>query len=97
MPVYLVSYDLRRERSMEDYIRVYDALRSAGTFCWPLYSVWIIETSLTPSGVIGALVNSGTVDDDDGLIVAELTLRADWRRVRSQETADWLAANMIRA
>ena len=97
MAIYLVSYDLRKERSAEDYIRLYDALRSTGVFCWPLQSVWIIETSSSPSGIIAALLSSGAVDDNDGLLVVEMTGRANWRRVRSQEVADWLSASLQRA
>lgn len=97
MAVYLVSYDLRKERSMADYIRVYDTLRTAGTFCWALHSVWIIETPLAPSGVIDVLVKSGAVDDDDGLLVVEMTGRADWRRVRAPEIAEWLVSNLQRS
>lgn len=94
MGVYLVSYDLRKERSAEDYARIHGILRTAGTFCWALHSVWIIETPLQPSGVIEVLVKSGAVDDNDGLLVVEMTGRASWRRVASPEIAQWLEANL---
>lgn len=96
MAMYLVSYDLRQERSFEDYVRVYDKLRTAVTFCWPLHSVWIIETTYSPKEIIDILVSTGTVDDNDGLIVCELTGVADWRRVKNKQVADWLNQKLVR-
>ena len=73
----------------EDYRRLHDALRTAADFCWPLESFWIIETPRTPSQVIQFLLNQGVLDDNDGMVVLEITgtgaFRARitiWRTIR---------------
>ena len=96
MALYVVSYDLRREVSEEDYRRVHDALRTAVDYCWPLESFWIIETPLTPGAVIQVLLNVRALDEDDGIVVLEITGRGNFRRVVNKQTADWLNSRIIR-
>jgi len=90
MTLYLVSYDLRKERTSADYQLVYDRLRAFATFCWPLESVWIIQSTATAGQILDYLIKSPGIDDSDGIIVMGLTGNADWRRVKSTATADWL-------
>ncbi len=97
MPWYAVSYDLRKEYSPEAWERVGTALRTAFDWCTPLYSFWVIETGLTPSGVISALLNVGAIDDDDGIVVLEITGKGDFRRVKDQSCADWLNSHITRS
>lgn len=96
MSWYVVSYDLRREVSAEDYRRLYRILAGAVDFCWPLDSVWIIETPRKPSEVISVLMNAGILDDDDGIIVLEITGIGDFRRVKDAATAQWLNDHITR-
>lgn len=96
MAWYVVSYDLRRELTSTDWYRLYTTLKGAVDFCWPLQSMWIIETPLPPSGVIGVLMQQGVIDDNDGIIVLEITGVGDFRRVKSKETADWLNAKLTK-
>ena len=91
MAWYVVSYDLRREVSSEDYERMHEALKTASDFCWPLESFWIIDTPLVPSQVIEVLMARQILDDNDGVVVLEITGVGAFRRVASQATADWLA------
>lgn len=96
MAYYVVSYDLRREVSSDDYDRMYETLKTAGDYCWPLESFWIIETTRPPSEVIAVLISRGVLDDDDGVVVLEITGVGDFRRVKNDVTAKWLNARIIR-
>ncbi|MBO6864071.1 MAG: hypothetical protein JJ878_15645 [Alphaproteobacteria bacterium] len=96
MAWYVVSYDLRREISSEDYRALYDTLSGAVDFCWPLESVWIVETPRKPSEVIDILVRAGILDDNDGIIVLEITGYGDFRRVKDAQTAEWLNSHITR-
>ena len=94
MAYYVVSYDLRREIAPDDYTRMHEALETASDFCWPLESFWIIETARPPSEVIQVLLDRGVLDDNDGIVVLEITGVGAFRRVVNQATADWLQARL---
>lgn len=96
MPYYVVSYDLRREVTADDYERMYEALKTAGDYCWPLESFWIIETTRPPSEVIQVLIARAVLDDNDGVVVLEITGIGDYRRVKNRLTADWLDARITK-
>tara|TARA_R100001129_G_C5174196_1_gene205736 strand:+ start:32 stop:334 length:303 start_codon:yes stop_codon:yes gene_type:complete len=99
MAWYVVSYDLRKDGRLaeqDDYSRVHAALRSGMDFCWPLLSFWIIQTPLSPSGVIDALLDVGAIDDNDGIVVLEITGVGNFRRLDSQEAIDWLNTRLTR-
>ena len=96
MSWYVVSYDLRRELGPAGYLRLFDALRTAVDFCKPLQSVWIIETPLAPSAVINILLSAGVLDDNDGIVVLELTGVGNYRRVINHEVADWLDSHLTK-
>ncbi|MDB5529402.1 MAG: hypothetical protein JWR51_2505 [Devosia sp.] len=85
MAWYTVSYD-----------RLFDALRSAVEFCKPLQSIWIIDTPLLPSQVIAVLLDVGVLDDNDGIIVLEITGVGNYRRVINQTVADWLDGHLTK-
>ncbi len=96
MTWYAVSYDLRKEYKSEAWERVGNALRTATDWCTPLYSFWIVETGLTPSAIISTLLNSGTIDDNDGIVVLEITGNGNYRRVADEAAADWLDGHITR-
>lgn len=96
MAWYVVSYDLRTNTEREDYERIHDALRSGMDYCWALLSFWIIETPLSPRGVINALLDAKAIDDNDGIVVLEITLTGDFRRLEHQECIEWLRARLLR-
>ncbi len=89
MPWYVVSYDLRGNESEEAYKRIGDALSSASDWCKPLFSHWIIESPFTASQVLERLFRAGAIDDDDGLVVLETTMRGQFRRIQSP-ALEWL-------
>jgi len=93
---FVVTYDLRQEITATDYNRLYKVLAGAVEFCWPLESVWIIETPRKPSEVISILKDSSILDDNDGIIVLEITGVGDFERVRNTETANWLREHITR-
>lgn len=94
MPWYVVSYDLRGNESEEAYERVGKALRSAVDWCKPLFSHWIVETPLGGTEIINRLVALGAIDDDDGIIVLETTMRGQYRRIPDVAVA-WLRQRVI--
>jgi hypothetical protein len=91
MALYLVTYDLRKERTVADYRLIYERLAAFVTYCWPLQSVWIVQSEATAGQILDYLIASPGFDDNDGLIVLGLTGNADWRRVKSATTAQWLS------
>jgi hypothetical protein len=78
---YVVSYDLRGNESEEAYERIGKALETATDWCKPLLSHWIVETPLTPTQIIERLLSVGAIDDDDGMVVLETTMRGQYRRI----------------
>lgn len=86
---YVVSYDLRGNESQEAYQRIGEALMSATDWCKPLLSHWIVETPLTPTQIIEILFRVGAIDDDDGIVVLETTMRGQFRRIQSP-AVEWL-------
>ena len=94
MAWYAVSYDLRKEFSSEAWARIGDALRTAYDWCTPLYSFWIVQSGLPPSAIINGLLNSGAIDDNDGIIVLEITGKGNYRRVTDQVAANWLNSHL---
>jgi len=86
---YVVSYDLRGNESREAYERIGAALSSAADWCKPLFSHWIIQTTLTPTQILDILFRAGAIDDDDGLVVLETTMRGQFRRIESP-ALEWL-------
>lgn len=96
MAYYVVSYDLREAETRADYERIHTALRSSSAYCWALLSFWIIETDLSPRGVIQKLLEIGAIDDDDGIAVLEITGVGDFRRLEHQTAIDWLNQVLVR-
>lgn len=96
MAWYVVSYDLRTNTEREDYERIHAALRTATDYCWPLLSFWIVETPLSPRGVINALLDAGAIDDNDGIVVLEITLSGDFRRLEQQQAIEWMRSHIVR-
>jgi len=87
MGYYLVTYDLRKERDSSDYEKLYSKLRSFGDWAWPLESVWVVSAS-SANAVLKKLMPA--LDDNDGIIVSEMTNELCKRRL-DKGTADWFA------
>lgn len=94
MPWYVVSYDLRGNESQEAYERIGAALQSATDWCKPLFSHWIVHTTLGATEIMNRLFSSGAIDDDDGVVVLETTMRGQYRRIGSP-AVEWLRERVI--
>lgn len=70
MTYHMVTYDLRKEMTSEGYKKLYETLQSFDDWAWVLESVWIIAGS-SSSSVYNKI--APCLDENDGLIVAELT------------------------
>lgn len=91
---YVVSYDLRGNESEEAYERIGRALETAMDWCKPLLSHWIVESPLTPTQIIERLLSVGAIDDDDGIVILETTMRGQYRRI-GQRAIPWLRQRII--
>lgn len=88
MSVYQINYDLRKQR---DYSSLIERIKSYGTWCHPLESVWIIVTDQTAVQVRDNL--RAVMDADDGLLVTRLQGEAAWYGL-SNEISQWLKDNL---
>ena len=86
MATYLIAYDLRNESGSQDYQPLYDALDARG--CVRTQdSLWICSSSKSAKSVFNEL--SKFVDEDDLLLVAEMTINYFYRRAL-KGTGDFL-------
>lgn len=93
---YVVSYDLHGDLSVDAYERIHAALRTAMDYCSPLMSFWIIQTPLSPRQVIQRLLDLSAIDDDDGIVVLEITGIGDFRRLEHVGPVNWLRSHLSR-
>ena len=85
MPLYVISYDLRKARNYEPLLKI---LRDWGC-ARVLESLWLGELR-GPAGTILELLKA-KVDADDGLVVLELRPNFDWAYKKIQAVgANWI-------
>lgn len=87
MACYLISYDLRKAK---DYERLYDAIKSYGTWAHVLESSWAVETDKTATNLRDHLAEF--IDSDDGLFVVKSAGEAAWRNVLCKN--EWLKEHL---
>jgi CRISPR/Cas system-associated endoribonuclease Cas2 len=89
MPLYMISYDLRKQRNYEPLLK---QLRDWGC-ARILESVWLGDLR-GPSETIRDL-QMALIDSDDGLAVLPLAQSTDWATFKVQPAAaDWLRAHI---
>lgn len=88
MSVYQINYDLRKQK---DYSSLIERIKSYGTWCHPLESVWIIVTNQTAAQVRDYLAT--VMDNDDGILVTRLQGEAAWYGL-SNEVSQWIQSNL---
>ncbi len=88
MKTYLISYDLKIPG--RDYQRLYDAIKSYGTWAKINNSTWIVKTNDSAKDIRDYLVKH--IDYNDSLFVINITREAAWRNVRA--SAEWLKKNL---
>lgn len=83
-----ISYDLiGTDESSEDYDRLIAKIKSLGPAMRVEYSLWVVETDVTPTEVRDALADY--VDADDKLIVMKRIGNSAWRGL-PKDVGDWL-------
>jgi hypothetical protein len=88
MPMYLISYDLRKVRNYEPLWKVLRDWKSVRL----LESLWLTEL-LGPAPTIRDLLQP-YIDGDDGIAVLELMPNFDWATLRCQPAGtNWLKAH----
>ena len=88
MKTILVSYDLRGHEDSSEYARLIKEIKAYGDVIRPLYSLWLLRTDWTAEQVRNDLQRF--VDDDDRLLVWDVTGRAAaWKRL-SDEHSTWI-------
>lgn len=88
MSVYQINYDLRKQKN---YSSLIERIKSYGTWCHPLESVWIIVTNQTAAQVRDYLAT--VMDNDDGILVTRLQGEAAWYGL-SNEVSQWIQSNL---
>ena len=83
MPVYQISYDLRKQRN---YDALYERIKRYH-WCHALESSWVITTNQSAAQVRDFLME--VIDRDDGLLVTHLHSDASWVGL-SQDVTNWL-------
>ncbi|RAJ97087.1 DUF3884 family protein [Aliidiomarina maris] len=93
MKVYQINYDLRNQRNYE---RLHEKIQSLGKWAHVLNSCWIIESNMTATQIRDYL--AAVMDNDDGLLVTQLTGEAAWRNLDEDGTLTrWLQSTLGRA
>jgi hypothetical protein len=87
MPLYIISYDLRKQRNYSDLI---DAIKSLGPWAHVLESIWAVKTGLSFTEIRDFLNNY--LDSDDRLIVFKSGSSAAWKNVLCNN--QWLIDNL---
>lgn len=94
MPVYLVSYDLVKEKDGHDYAPLWDEMKRLGAHRTQ-YSAWLVNLNNTPKEVVEHFARF--VDRDDRVMAVEM-LRGRYTFTKANSgTNDWLKQNPARS
>ena len=83
--VYLITYDLNKKG--QNYDKLYEAIKSLGSWWHYLDSTWLVETSYSASQISEKLRKEG-IDDNDNLLVFRLL--KDYAGWLSKEAWQWI-------
>lgn len=83
--VYTISYDLNRPG--KDYPKLYDTIKSLGSWCHPVDSTWYVDTTLTAVQVRDTL--QSVVDASDQILVSVAGAPGAWANLKD-EVSKWL-------
>ena len=90
--ILLVSYDLIKEESSEDYKALIDKIKSYGSWAKPLESFWLIKTEKSASEMRDEL--RSVTDSNDEIVVLNVT-GDNWATFGiSKEVTDWMHQNL---
>ncbi|KQN41236.1 hypothetical protein [Frigoribacterium sp. Leaf44] len=85
----LVTYDLSAPG--QKYDKLIEHLKSYGTYSHSLQSAWLIVSDKSAKEIRDAA--GAFLDENDKLLVVELTSVAAWRGLR-RATSDWIHKNL---
>jgi hypothetical protein len=89
MPLYLISYDLRKQRNYDELYKLLELWKARRL----LKSVWLAELRGLSDAVIGYL--RGAIDAGDGLAVIELKKTGDWSAIQAEtDGITWLETKL---
>lgn len=82
---YLITYDLNKPG--QDYPKLFDMIKSFGTWCHALQNTWFISSSYDSEQMRDALIE--VVDSSDKIFVTKLS---DWSSYNMIPESNWLNA-----
>ncbi|MFD2046029.1 hypothetical protein ACFSTA_12435 [Ornithinibacillus salinisoli] len=83
MAVYLITYDLNSPG--QDYTKVYDEIKSFGSWAHYMESVWFVDTSYSATTMRDRLKSK--IDSNDTVLISKVTEYSGWA---PQKMWDWL-------
>jgi len=87
LATYIISYDLRNNRN---YDRLYEAIKSYGTWAKITESTWAVKTD---SSAVAVRDHLGSIlDSDDRIFVIKSGVEAAWRNAIGKNS--WLKENL---
>lgn len=90
MKTFLISYDLIN-KTIFDYTKLIDYIKSFGIWAKPLESVWLIKTNMSAVDLVNQ-IRSVTYPNDK-ILVIEIT--NNWASFNiSREVSDWMRQGM---
>jgi hypothetical protein len=95
-PLYLLAFDLRHDYSAEAWRRASGAVCTMFDGCVPLYSAWLIDSRLSATEIVDALLEAGAIHEDDGIVALHLSGKGRFRNMAPPESAKWLGARLAR-
>lgn len=91
LKTYIVSYDLIRQESRLEYIKLIGAIKSAQIWAKPLESLWLIKTTLSSMQIAQEIKK--VVGNNDKFIVIEVG--SDWTSFNiDDKVVSWLRVNV---
>jgi 6-phosphogluconate dehydrogenase (decarboxylating) len=69
--VYLITYDLIKERSSTDYEKLFLRIKSLGSYIHPLKSVWLVDTIHTTAKSVYETLTPA-LDENDLILVTDI-------------------------
>ena len=88
--IYAINYDLKRPG--QNYEALYEAIKGCGAYWHYLGSTWLVDTSLTATGVWERLAPH--VDKNDLFLVIGVT--RDYSGWLPQEAWDWIKSRIAK-
>ncbi len=88
--IYAINYDLKRPG--QNYEALYDAIKKCGAWWHYLDSTWLVDTSLTATGVWERI--DPHVDKNDSFLIVGIT--RDYQGWLPKEAWDWIDTRTLK-